>query len=210
MKLIDLLVKHLGENGGWPIGAGICAQDNDGEVCFYNKHGIHRRDGWAAWTIPQGFDTKVVARRIFFTPAEDRFNSVVSRDQYEAALAASKQDAWDGCDLPTEGIECEVKSGKDSWTLCRIVHCSSAGVAFIYLEEPDGISSYLGVLDCISAKAAGNQFRPIRTEAERKREEASKIIEETFYTEGSDGNYLRGAGVLDAISAGKIPGVKLI
>ena len=182
MKLIDLLVQHLGNNGGWPIGAEICAQDNDCEVVFYSAEGIHRRANNLVWTIPEGVNSHVVKRRIFIASAEDLQTAIVSRGQYESALAASQQPAWSGDGLPPVGCECEVKSGKESWTLCKVVHSSSAGVAFIYLEEPSPelSSKYMGVIDSFPHRHAGDYFRPIRTEEDRKRDEAIKFMNEVF------------------------------
>lgn len=52
MKLIDILVRDLPQNGGWPADAEVCAQDNDSEVCFYTAPGIHHKTGSMCWTIP--------------------------------------------------------------------------------------------------------------------------------------------------------------
>ncbi len=195
MKLIDLLVSHLGSNGGWPVGAEVCAQDNDCEVVFYSRPGIHRRDNNPLWTIPIGVQSVVVKRRIYIKLADDMETAVISREQYENALAASKQPVWNGEGLPPVGCECEVKRALD-WIPCKIVFISDFHVILQAKEE-------------ICWKTQACQFLPIRTEAERKRDQISKIIEHTFYTEGKDGNYLRGTGVYDAISAGKILGIKL-
>lgn len=167
MKLIDLLVQHLGSNGGWPIGAGVCAQDNDGEVCFYTEKGIHRHNGRAVWSIPEGVQSKLVKRRIFFTPAEDMVTSVVCREQYEAALAAPKQVEWDANGRPGIGVTCEHCPGgttQTEWEVVTVLGISARpGGMFTdyWLRKEDG-SSYI----------IGNpyRFRPIRTEAELKRE----------------------------------------
>lgn len=160
MKLIDLLVHELPKRGGWPEGAAFSVQSFiDNEIYFYVKN-----------MSEEPHFRFFPCRKI---RCEDEVYYKVTREQYEAALAASKAFLWDGEGQPPEGIECEVKSGKDSWTLCKVAHSSSAGVAFIYLEEPTGESSsrYIGVLDCIPRKHADGFFRPIRTEAERKRDD---------------------------------------
>lgn len=199
MKLIDLLVQELPKSGGWPLWAFEACNQNLGRVMFYNSEGGIDDDS------PEIKIEKAINQSV---------TEEVTREQYEAALAASKQPAWICGAMPPEGCECEVKSGKDSWTLCKVVHSSSAGVAFIYLEEPNGCAGYIGVLDLISAKAAESQFRPIRTEAERKREEAGLAIYHAinWNAEGELASPSRMEDyrkAYDAIAAGKIPGVKL-
>lgn len=203
MTLLELLVQELPKLGGWPEGAESCVQSAvDGEVYFYNK-------------MYDGSGSMLVHRGEVYLPTADEtclgddglLLGCVTHEQYEAALAASNQVEWLPGDLPPEGIECEVKSGKNLWSLCKVVHSSEAGVAFIYLEEPspEHSSRYIGVLDSIPRKHANKYFRPIRTEAERRREEAVKkmmscsavLLEVT-------------AGLIyDSIAAGKIPGIKL-
>lgn len=204
MKLIDLLVQELPKRGGWPEYAENAVQDkSDTEIYFFSGDKPHLAGsywhGAGSW---------------FFTHWENELSddwdrAIVSREQYEAALAASKQPEWSGEGLPPEGIDCEVKSGKDSWTLCKVVHSSAAGVAFIYLEEPEpySFSKYLGTLDCIGHKYAGSQLRPIRTEAERKRDNAiSAMI--AILKEGTSTND-DARDIYLAISEGKIPGIRL-
>lgn len=203
MKLIDLLVRELPKHGGWPKGAHFIACDSDGAIDSYRNE-PEKDDTGLNWRDSEGLG---YFTHLFSSRAIDWECATITREQYEAALSASKQDDWLPGDLPPEGIECEVKSGKDSWTLCKVVHSSSAGVAFIYLEEPNGCVRYMGVLDSISAKAAANQFRPIFTEAERKREETKNAIAELCRSSASNGH--SADLIYDAIAAGKIPGVKL-
>lgn len=193
MKLIDLLVQHLGSNGGWPIGAGVCAQDNDGEVCFYTEKGIHRRNGWTVWSIPEGVQSKLVKRRIFFIPAEDMVTSVVCREQYEAALAASEQVVWNGEGLPPVGCECEAaQPGQINWTGFRVV-AVNAGAIFGFWDN--GVPSALDSDRWL--------FRPTRSETQIRREDSIQAIASFAIT------YQDAAEIYDAISAGKIPHITL-
>lgn len=119
---------------------------------------------------------------------------------------------WNGDALPPEGCECEVKSGKNSWALCRVVHSSSAGVAFVYLEEPSAevSSRYIGVIDSIPYHHAPDYFRPIRTEAERKRSDiCDKIYGAMCKAERKDNRSDMAEAVYDAIATGKIPQITL-
>ena len=83
MKLIDLLVKELPKRGGWPDGALNATQDKDGQVRF--SSGAVPRFGYVAW---EGGDW---CENEFYTiRASDYATAIITRDQYEAELAASK------------------------------------------------------------------------------------------------------------------------
>lgn len=202
MKLIDLLVQELPKRGGWPVGAAICERYlHKGNIDFYDEEGNWPEDCGKKYGY--GFASAIIQHK---EPCASPTTEVVTREQYEAALAASQQPAWNGEGLPPVGVTCEHCPGgttQTEWEVVTVLGISERpGGVFIdyWLRKEDG-SSYI----------IGNpyRFRPMRTEAERKREEVSKIIESIFYTEVTDGNYLRGMGVYDAIAAGKIAGVKL-
>ena len=87
MKLIDLLVKELPRLGGWPDGALNATQDKDGQVCF--SAGAVPEFGYAAW---EGGDW--CGNEFYTTRASDYDTAIVTREQYESALAASKAVAY--------------------------------------------------------------------------------------------------------------------
>ena len=103
MKLIDLLVKELPRRGGWPDGALNATQDKDGEVCF--SDGAIPEFGLAAW---EGGDW--CGNEFHTIKASDYATAIVTREQYEAALAASKavvgHDGW----IQWAGGDCPVDS----------------------------------------------------------------------------------------------------
>lgn len=105
MKLIDLLVKKTNEEGwGWPEGAARLAQDPDGDIqMLSNRHAYLAPSGW----IGDGrgdFYGQYAARKI--EPlSSDYTTSIVTREQYESALAAS--DGW----IEWGGGECPVEEG---------------------------------------------------------------------------------------------------
>ena len=103
MKLIDLLVKELPRRGGWPEGALNATQDKDGEVCF--SSGAVPEFGYAAW---EGGDW--CGNEFHTIRANDYDTAIITRDQYEAALAASKavvgRNGW----IQWAGGECPVDS----------------------------------------------------------------------------------------------------
>ncbi|MDZ7280386.1 hypothetical protein N4G62_14825 [Sphingomonas sanguinis] len=120
--------------------------------------------------------------------------SIVDSNQYESALAASQKPAWNGEGLPPVGCECEVKRAFD-WVKCKILFISDTHVVLMADEEC-----------CWNTCAC--QFRPLRTEAERKRDEAVVAMQREA-DEGDNWIYSEYEIIYDAIAAGKIPGVKL-
>lgn len=103
MKLIDLLVKELPKRGGWPEGALNATQDKDGQACF--SAGAVPEFGCAAW---EGGDW--CGNEFYTITASDYATAIITREQYEAAIAASKavvgHDGW----IQWSGGDCPVDS----------------------------------------------------------------------------------------------------
>lgn len=183
MKLIDLLVQELPKRGGWPDGSTRCMQ-TDGMYVTFPDIGDHC-----------DFVAKCMADGV----------RIATRDQYEAALAASKTPAWNGEGLPPVGAECEYKDYSTSeWHAVTITYCSNQIVVFsskhkTFKGEPVEISKDL-VID-------SPEFRPIRTEAELKRKAAIEAIAEICRSSASNGHSAE--MIYAAIEAGNIRGVKL-
>lgn len=97
MKLIDLLVQELPRRGGWPEVALNATQDKDGEVCF--SSGATPEFGYAAWVGGDWCGNEFHTIR-----ASDYNTAIVTRAQYEAALASSE--VW----IEWHGGECPVDS----------------------------------------------------------------------------------------------------
>lgn len=96
MKLIDLLVKELPRRGGWPEVALNATQDKDGEVCFSSS--ATPEFGLAAW---EGGDW--CGNEFHTIRASDYDTTIITRDQYEAALTASEGwIEWRGGDCPVD------------------------------------------------------------------------------------------------------------
>lgn len=93
MKLIDLLVKELPKRGGWPEGAIKIHQDYDGETWAWLNNGSTER----LFTLDQ---VAVNARRF---NKKETCENMVTRDQYEAALASSEGwIEWHGGKCPAD------------------------------------------------------------------------------------------------------------
>lgn len=177
MKLIDILVQELPKRGGWPEGAECIKQGDSSGRMFI--------DEWCIGSVI--FTASVIA--------SDASEAGVTRKQYEAALAASKVPAWDGKGLPPVGAVCEVKRAMD-WIECKILFISENHVV-ISSEQTDPREVCWHTYSC--------QFSPIRTEAERKREDAiSAMLSKSCVM--SEGTAYK---IYEAIAAGEIPWVKL-
>lgn len=179
MKLIDLLVKELPKRGGWPEGVDAVEQDSEGQLFemdsdYCSDFKLKKCDDWIA--------------------------DVVTKQQYESALAASQKPAWNSEGLPPSGIECEarLRCNDGEWFFFRCVGVD-CGVAFGWAGK-----------EAVTLGKGSYEFRPLRTEAERKRDEAIEAILSDMRTIPCDLSLRDEVAVIyDAIAAGKIPGVKL-
>lgn len=102
--------------------------------------------------------------------------------------------AWNGEGLPPVGTECEVYDSESGW---EVVFIKYVGNKTVVLDLLDG--------DEYSFELSTCDFRPVRTEAERKRDQA---IDALTKTSPSATTRMINA-IYNAIAAGKIPGVEL-
>lgn len=201
MKLIDLLVQELPKRGGWPDGAVECCRHyGTNSIDFYDETGNWDDDCYLK--CGKDFAKDCIYEE---TPGSHRLQSI-SRLEYESALAASQKPAWNGEGIPPVGCECEYLDNNGKWYPVTIKYASNQLVVI------SGITKILGVeqgteiaKDIITDNP---QFRPLRTEAERRRDAAVEAMQR----EADDGDnwiYSEYEIIYDAIAAGKIPGVKL-
>jgi hypothetical protein len=176
MKFIDLLVHELPKRGGWPDGVECIEQYIDNSLFDYN--------GWAS-----GFKIE---------RADDYDYGVVTRTQYESALAASRKVEWDGVGLPPVGCECEFISNDISWGVVKVIGFDGEKVVI----RPSGETYYA------ITPSYKEVFIPFRTEEEKKRDIVVVAIKELF-KHGNDPRVDDATLIFNAIAAGKIPGVKL-
>lgn len=186
MTLLEILVKELPRRGGWPEGVeGIEMFDNGltylGQKLDYSLGLTRCSDGWRGEGAYNRKDNG------------ERYSNAVTREQYEAALAASKRLEWNGEGLPPVGCECEIKRVAD-WMPVTIKFISDYHTIF---------TTFGGTEDCYQTTSL--QFRPIRPEADRKRDEAvGAMLNAQSY--GGQDVY---CDIYDAIAAGKIPGIRI-
>lgn len=195
MKLIELLVQELPKRGGWPEGVALIDQASDGMI-FDPTDTV----------MPYLFDSHL------FELADDWDATQVTREQYEAALVAS-QPQWNGEGLPPVGCECEVKSGDTfadyDWVKIKVAY-SHMGELIGIVDMPS--ESIHNDMEKLSAGYCGAIFRPIRSEADKKRDEITNAIASALFKDGDfdTKESLRLATfVYGDIAAGKIPHVQL-
>lgn len=180
MKLIDLLVQELPKHGGWPVDHYALVQGSNGNIYL------------AGGGMP-----------IFhFTLAEDWQLAEVARGHYEAALAASQKPAWNGEGLPPVGCECEyafIANYKERYSCGKVI---AYGESNVFIWHKSSGYEFIHQLNKI-------KFRPIRPEADKKRDEAKSGIREITDADGFKLAACMIDPIYDAIAAGKIPHVKL-
>lgn len=202
MKLIDLLVQELPKRGGWPHNALSITQDDDGSLCVWDTNDPHY-DGFS-WKHHTGNSLVYYWHGIEDVPLScDHRESIVTYWQYKAALAESQKPAWNGEGVPPVGCECEYSLNRGStWWKCKIDYIVGTQGVVMLCDTFEGVQ-YVP----LSSYGDSLKFRPIRTEAERKRDDAKHAIAELCRSSASNGH--AADLICDAIAAGKIPGVKL-
>lgn len=205
MKLIDLLVQELPKRGGWPNGAEYCHLTQYDRHCLTIVFSHKQVDAVNNPIIPK---EEMVFSGIGYL-GDTLYGCIVTAKEYESALAASQKPAWNGEGLPPVGCECEYLDNNGKWYPVTIKYASDQLVVI------SGITKILGVeqgteiaKDIIIDKP---QFRPLRTEAERKRDAAVEAINYWLpeCIPDTPNEFYHAKKIYDAIAAGKIPGVKL-
>ena len=186
MKLIEILVRELSNPsiGGWPSDTGSIEQGASGRLFDPEKP-----------SRPYLFDERT------FEAAEDFQDASVTREEYEAALAASKEMLvnkpveWDGLGLPPVGAAFEYGSHHSP------ARCIAIGAEYVFAARGEpGTENYEEWLIDKSTS-----FFPTSTERERF---IKSCLEEDVL--GSHKLFRATAGALyDSIAEGRLPGVKL-
>lgn len=192
MKLIDLLVQELPKRGGWPDGAVECQRFVDeATIDFYDENGN--------WDDDCSLTYGSIARELVRKQAYPCESEQVTRDQYESALAASQNSAWNGEGLPPVGMHCEIVDPDGVLMYGQ----GESGEVIAHVENTAVIRMSYG-LGCFEARF----LRPSHSEAERKRDAAVEAMQREA-DEGDNWIYSEYEIIYEAIAAGKIPGVKL-
>lgn len=206
MKLIDLLVQELPKLGGWPIGVKSINQAHDGQLEDYSSY-CGSYSLYRGISFPLSDNYRLEANCVSECSAD-----FVTREQYEAALAASKQIEWNGDGLPPVG--CDVEFNLDTYkysahgiipengrlvnVVAHKVTTDENPVAVVYWDDKGAGRAAAFIKEA---------FRPMRSETERKREDTKNAIAELCRSSASNGH--SADLIYDAIAAGKITGLKL-
>lgn len=180
MKLINLLVQELPKRGGWPDGVDAVEQDSEGQLFemesdYCSDFKLKKCDDWIA--------------------------DVVTKQQYESALAASRKSAWNGEGLPPVGMHCEIVDPDGVLMYGQ----GESGEVISHVENTAVIRMSYG-LGCFEARF----LRPLRSEAEMKHEAVLESICAVLEMVAQDYKREDEARLIyESIAAGKIPGVKL-
>jgi hypothetical protein len=166
MKLIDLLVKELPRRGGWPEVALNATQDKDGEVCFSSS--ATPEFGYAAWEGGNWCGNEFHTIR-----ATDYDTAIITRAQYEAALAAS--DGW----IEWHGGECPV----DSDAIVEVKYRTPSPYQFNNDRAGDFTWSHDGFGgDIIAYRLHNHEINP-RTNDDRLEQDLNECIGQSVVTE---------------------------
>lgn len=104
MKLIDILVEELPKNGGWLRDVKTMTQDRGGDIWGYDCVSPCLEGGF--WSSKSGEDLVSTSKIEVRNLAVDWNTAIITREQYEAALAA-KNEGW----IEWGGGECPVPEG---------------------------------------------------------------------------------------------------
>lgn len=171
MKLIDDLTGGIPEREGWHDSWVFAYRRKGGENIYYTSN--------KPISFDEGFE-------------------YVSREQYEAALAASNHPEWDGEGLPPVGCVCEIAPPiHDAGTKVRVL-CHDENAAVCRIIEGDRLHSL--------CQLEITEIRPVRTESERRRDGAILAMRESL---GHAAGLIEVGNIYRAIAAGKIPGIRL-
>lgn len=182
------------KNDGWiEWGGGECPVDAGKMVDVIFGYGGRRStniaDCWR-WNH-NGTDSDIIAYRLH-QPQEGEQAEADDEADLNDCIGQTPAPVWSGEGLPPVGCECEVSvDGGRSWCTYRAIN-EKNGARLIEIGN-------------FTEEFQNNNwvFRPIRSEAERKREEAVKTIMLTGWCQSA------AEEIYDLIAAGKVPGVKL-
>jgi len=201
MKLIDLLVKELPKHGGWPEGAVECERFlNEATIDFYDESGN--------WPVDCGEKYGPIAVKCL-KPREagDGYRKEnVKKEEYEAALAASKPSEWDGEGVPEKGDLC-IYRDKDEGPIETVViaSCDDGGDVVIWHKPTRGRDYSVDSLCFFEAAVNEEGNKRIRVA-----QAMCDLLGNGITVDEKEGYGKFWLDAYDAIAAGKIPGIRLI
>lgn len=93
MKLIDILVEELPKLGGWPEDVEAITQDSDRSINNYRTADGLETNEYGTWRFSFAWQCYLLSSDDVSSLADDYATAIITREQYEAALAA-KNEGW--------------------------------------------------------------------------------------------------------------------
>lgn len=147
----------------------------------------------------KNWSADIIAYRLYKPDINSRAkNDRLEQDLNECIGQDVDMPEWNGEGLPPIGCACEMQASKGTWIPVEII-AKNDGFTFGW--------SYDYRIVFLGDKA--DEFRPLRTEGERAREDAETAIRTCLAGTGAGITPMAAKGIYEAIAAGKIPGVKL-
>ncbi|WAX16321.1 hypothetical protein KP591P3_00003 [Klebsiella phage KP591P3] len=197
------------KNDGWiewgggecpvPRGTLVDVRYRDGEELFSlpaDDLAPSSRDASFAFWRDSAQDNDIIAYRLH-KPLETEQAEADDEADLNECIGQDAAPVWNGEGLPPVGCECEFISNDTSWGSVVVIGVDGDKVVI----KPSG-ETYYGI-----TPSEKQVFRPIRSEADRKRDESLRVIYEIL--DAGTSTKQDAADIYDAIAAGKIPGVKL-
>lgn len=184
--------------GNCPVEKGtlIDVKHRDGEI-YQNKPAMG--DNNTRWSHT-GSRGDIIAYRLHQLKEAEQAKADDESDLNEC-IGQRVSPVWNGEGLPPVGMEIEYSFAKVNYrTDFSRGKVLAYGMHNVFMEHWASKNEFIQPLDKI-------KFRPIRSEADRKREESLRVIYEIL--DAGTSTKQDAADIYDAIAAGKIPGVKL-
>lgn len=191
------------KNEGWiEWGGGECPVNPSEMVDVIFGHGgrmsTNIADCWR-WNHG-GTDSDIIAYRLH-KPQEAAQPKADEEADLNECIGQDAAPVWNGDGLPPIGMEIEYKFTKVNYrTDFSRGKVLAYGMHNVFMEHWASKNEFIQPLDKI-------EFRPIHSEADRKRDESLRVIYEIL--DAGTSTKQDAADIYDAIAAGKIPGVKL-
>ncbi|MEY5979665.1 hypothetical protein WJD75_22735 [Salmonella enterica subsp. enterica serovar Corvallis] len=148
-----------------------------------------------------GTDSDIIAYRLHQPQEVERAEADDEADLNES-IGQDAAPVWNGEGVPP--VECECECHVDE----GVIHCIVVGYDF---DGKAVVMRNVPARKYFSIQANSGRIKPMRTEAERKRDAAIEAIDWFMpeFIHDTPNDYYHAKKIYDAIAAGKIPGVKL-
>lgn len=189
------------KSDGWiEWGGGKCPVDYATELDIKFRAGgiVYGVEAGKYYWPRTGQEYDIIAYRLH-QPQEAEHAEADDEAGLNECIGQDSAPVWNGEGLPPVGVECEYSlNGGKTWWKCKIDYIVGTQGVVMLCDTFEGVQY-------VQFSSYGNalKFRPIRSEAERKRDEAVKTIMLTGWCQAA------AEEIYDLVAAGKVPGMKL-